>query len=275
MQLYFIRHGESANNALYAQTGASVGRSEDPELTPTGRAQALHLAIALAAPDFCRPSSITRLFAPAQSGGAPAREAGGLTHLYTSLMLRAVATGAAVAETTGLALTGWADLHEGGGIYLDLEETADATAREESQPAAAGPRRVGRPGATRAYFASRFPRLRLPPEAGEDGWWNRPYEPPAERVERAGRVLRELLRRHGRPRPEAGEDRVAFISHGGFYNYFMRAVLKMPVLFEGDDIKDIWFEIHNTGITRLDYWDGHFLLVYQNRTSFLPPELIN
>ncbi|MCA1554236.1 MAG: histidine phosphatase family protein, partial [Chloroflexi bacterium] len=44
MQLYFIRHAQSLNNHLWDQTGDSTGRSEDPELTPTGWKQAELLA---------------------------------------------------------------------------------------------------------------------------------------------------------------------------------------------------------------------------------------
>jgi 2,3-bisphosphoglycerate-dependent phosphoglycerate mutase len=44
MQLYFIRHAQSANNALWAGTGSDEGRSHDPELTDTGKKQAGYLA---------------------------------------------------------------------------------------------------------------------------------------------------------------------------------------------------------------------------------------
>jgi hypothetical protein len=41
MHLFFIRHGQSANNHLWEQTGSNRGRSEDPELTETGPAARL------------------------------------------------------------------------------------------------------------------------------------------------------------------------------------------------------------------------------------------
>jgi 2,3-bisphosphoglycerate-dependent phosphoglycerate mutase len=50
MQLYFIRHAQSSNNALYDQAGGSSRRSEDPELTETGIRQA-----ELVAEFLCRP----------------------------------------------------------------------------------------------------------------------------------------------------------------------------------------------------------------------------
>ena len=44
MILYYIRHGQSANNALWDSSGSSEGRSDDPPLTPVGEAQAQHVA---------------------------------------------------------------------------------------------------------------------------------------------------------------------------------------------------------------------------------------
>jgi broad specificity phosphatase PhoE len=40
MQLYFIRHGQSANNRLWDTTSSDEGRVEDPELTDAGQQQA-------------------------------------------------------------------------------------------------------------------------------------------------------------------------------------------------------------------------------------------
>ena len=44
MQLYFIRHGQSTNNALWDSTSEEKVRVEDPELTDIGKKQAQHLA---------------------------------------------------------------------------------------------------------------------------------------------------------------------------------------------------------------------------------------
>ena len=44
MRFYFIRHGQSVNNAIYEATGGSDGRSEDPQLTEIGQQQARLLA---------------------------------------------------------------------------------------------------------------------------------------------------------------------------------------------------------------------------------------
>ena len=242
MQFYFIRHGQSANNLLWDRTGASKGRSHDPELTETGVQQARRLARFLSRVD---PDA-------AANGDAPYNQhnAGGfrLTHLYSSLMVRAVATGIMIAEAIGLPLMAWEDWHEAGGIYLEDEATGEP---------------VGQPGPNRAYFTQHYPGLQLPETLGEAGWWNRPFEMPDQRSVRAQRVLRDLIDRHG-----GADDRVAVISHGGFYNHFMAALLHLP------DRDGVWFMIHNAAVTRIDFHSDGVALVYLNRVDFLPPELI-
>ena len=84
MRLYFIRHGQSANNALWDASGSSIGRSEDPELTAIGHEQARLLANFIAAMDGQTKKN--------GSSGEPKRDYFGFTHLYTSLMVRSVAT---------------------------------------------------------------------------------------------------------------------------------------------------------------------------------------
>ena len=242
MYLFFIRHGQSANNALYDRTGESRGRSEDPELTETGKQQALLLA------DF-----IARTDIAARNGDHPAdlalrRDYFGFTHLYTSLMVRSIATGLPVAGTSGLPLNGWIDIHETGGIFLDDEVTGEPH---------------GLPGRTRSYFQERFADLVLPDDVSETGWWNRPFERREQRDARAAKVLSELLERHG-----GTDDRVAMVSHGAFYNHLMRAIF-------GTKDQRIWFVMNNTGISRVNFHeDGQANLIYHNRTDHLPDEML-
>ena len=245
MQFYFIRHAQSANNALSDEPGAwPHSRSADPELTDKGRQQAQHLAHFIAQADVH--------FDPDQRNDAN-RFGFGFTHLYTSLMVRAVSTGAPLAEALGRPLVAWVDVHETGGIFLDDEATG--------QP-------VGLPGKTRADFEARFPNLVLPVELDQTGWWNRPFEIDEERPVRARRFLAELLARHG-----GTDDRVAVISHGGFYNRFLRALLKWtPPANEWPT--GLWFDLYNASISRLDVSGDRVRLVYLNRTDHLPGELI-
>lgn len=237
MQFYFIRHGQSANNYLYETTGASEGRSEDPELTPVGRQQAEILARFLKRND----PTAARQFDRQNLAGF------GITQLYTSLMVRAVATADIIARELGLPLVAWEDLHETGGIYLDDAQTGE---------------KVGQPGKNRGYFAAHYPNLILPEALGDAGWWNRPFEDYAQVFPRAERFLNDLLARHG-----GTEDRVAVVSHGGFYNVLLRTIFKI-----GRD--DVWFGMNNAAITRIDFRLEETGLVYLDRVDFLPKELV-
>lgn len=245
MQFYFIRHGQSSNNALYAQTGSSQGRSDDPELTEIGRLQALYLS---------------RFLGDAAQSGVR------LTHLYSSPMVRAVDTALAVSTATGVPVIAWVDFHETGGIFLDQVDLSTGSELKVKQ---------GLPGKTRQYFQQHYPDLVLPPNLDGQGWWNRPFEEPAERPLRARRVLQELLRRHPVRNGDGSEDCVAVVSHGGFYNHFLRQVIGLPPRHTEEDDQGIWFSIRNTGITRIDFLEDHLIVQYQNRNHFLPPELVS
>lgn len=238
MQLYFIRHAQSTNNALFAAGKSDDVRSHDPVLTEPGRRQAECLAECLA-----RSTSS----AATDRGDSQNRAGFGLTHIYCSLMIRSVATGTVVAARLGLPLRGWVDWHEEGGLYLDGNNG-------ERLPSA---------GPGRADFARDFPDLVLPETLDDKGWWNRPYEEPDERPVRARRVLAELAARHG-----STDDRVAVISHGGFYNHFMGALHDVLPPYR------LSYLMNNTGITRVALIpEGHYL-VYQNRCDHLPAELV-
>jgi 2,3-bisphosphoglycerate-dependent phosphoglycerate mutase len=241
MQLYFIRHAQSENNQLYARTGSMAGRTTDPALTPTGWEQARALASFLRQ-QRPRPSNSPSRHDPQNLQGFD------FTHLYCSLMVRSVMTGTVVSQALGLPLVGWTDLHESGGIYA-WDEDAD--------------KRVGLPGPNRAYFAQNHPELVLPESLGEEGWWNRPYEVREDRALRARRFLRELLERHGQ-----GNDRVAVISHGGFYNHLLCAILNLP------EDERLWFTLNNTAITRVDFDGEETWISYMNRLDFMPEPLV-
>jgi 2,3-bisphosphoglycerate-dependent phosphoglycerate mutase len=237
MHLFYIRHGQSANNALYDTTGGDEGRVMDPELTPVGVDQAARVAESL-----CCGQPLLRTNGTGALGF-------GVTHLYTSLMVRSVHTGQAIAQALDLPLLGWTDLHEGGGIFLEDPVSGDFT---------------GYPGSTRAELIARFPELVWPEDARQDGWWNRPFEPHAARRIRARRVLAELLRRHG-----DSDDRVAFVSHGGFFYRFICAVLDLP------DPQEVWFHMNNTAITCFEFPEKRVVGIrYLNRLDHLPHEMM-
>jgi 2,3-bisphosphoglycerate-dependent phosphoglycerate mutase len=239
MQFYFIRHAQSANNALWTETGSEEGRSEDPELTKTGVQQA-H-----AAADFL-------VYGNPRGGlGGRAVEADGfgISHIYSSLMVRSVKTGTIIAGRLGLRLHGWQEVHERGGIFL-----ADAGRQEVACL----------PGRDRSFFSIHFPDFVLPDNFIDAGWWNRrPMETSEECVERARRFIAGLLEKHG-----GTDDRVAVISHGGFYNDFINSLLHLPP--DGSH----WFSMYNTGISRIDFREERFVIVYQNRVEHLSKDLI-
>jgi 2,3-bisphosphoglycerate-dependent phosphoglycerate mutase len=241
MQLYFIRHAQSQNNALYAETRSFQGRSEDPDLTPAGYEQARHLARFLC--QGAEPRSLAvHDWNPLNVGGF------GITHLYCSLMIRAVATATIIARALDLPLVAWEDLHEVGGVVQRDDETGE---------------RIGLPGSNRAYFEAHYPDLVLPKSLGEEGWWNRAYEEREQRPQRARSFLRDLLDRHG-----DSDDRVAVLSHGAFFSYVMHAILELP------PEPMLWFSLENTAITRIDFLEGRIRLAYTNNATHLPRDLI-
>jgi 2,3-bisphosphoglycerate-dependent phosphoglycerate mutase len=241
MQFYFIRHAQSENNRLYFETGSAVGRHEDPELTPLGRQQAGALARFLARPGL-PPANPDIAYDPQNLGGFA------FTHLYCSLMVRAIATGTVVARALELPLVAREGTHEVGGIHQTDAETGHL---------------VGLPGRNRAYFERHYPDLILPESLDQAGWWNRPFEEHEQRPLRARRFWDELLARHG-----DGDDRVALVSHGGFYRYLMRAILDRP------EQKSLSFALNNAAITRLDLTSYGLSIQYMNRLDFMPRDLV-
>jgi len=233
MQLYFVRHGQSENNLLWEIHGHELGRSDDPDLTERGQLQAQAVANLIA-------SGHPQYPCLGNPGGF------GITHVYSSLMVRAAATGHAIAEQLDLPLTAWPEVHETGGIYHDIDD-----------------QQVGQQGKTRSYLQERFPRLVLPGWVDENGWWNRPFEERPERIVRARKVVEQLYEWHG-----GTDDRVVMVSHGGFYNYLLAALMDLPAR------NPVWYLLNNTAISRIDFDRDEVLVVYQNRIDHLGPDLL-
>ncbi|MCB8982200.1 MAG: histidine phosphatase family protein [Ardenticatenaceae bacterium] len=246
MQLYIIRHAQSVNNALWAETGGPDGRLPDPPLTELGEQQAQRLAQHLT-------TGCTDLAFDYEGGQH--RVSYDITHLYSSLMLRAVQTGHYLAEALDIPLHIWEIIHEWGGIF-------------EFDVVTGEPR--GLPGPNRSFFSERFSRLVLPHTLGDQGWWNRPYDPPEETGGRAAVFVEELLEKHG-----GTDDRVAIITHGGFYQALMRHILgvQVPHNLLGQAM-DVWFRVNNTAVTRIDFNENHVSVAYINRIDHLPDSMI-
>jgi len=246
MELYFLRHGQSENNANWEREGFQD--VPDPELTDIGCEQAHNLATFLA--EHQNRVEYPRWNDQNQFGF-------GITHIYTSLMVRAVRTATPVAEALGLLLVAWPEIHETGGIFSRIEPDE----------------RAGLPGKTRCYFETHFPNLILPDWLDENGWWNRPFEDIEARIRRAQSVWSELLTRHG-DRPGQPEHRVAIVSHGGFFMHLFTTALGVKMRSVEDSHHEYWFLMNNCAITRLDVKDNRVLVAYTNRNGFLPHHLI-
>ena len=245
MELYFIRHGQSINNANW--NNADYQESPDPVLTEIGREQAQILA------DFLKKhQTITN----DREWNVQNRYGFGLTHIYTSLMERAAFTAAPIAQALDIPLIAWKEIHEEGGIYSRADKS----------------KVQGLPGRPRSFFMQNFRTLTLPDDLDETGWWNRPFEADEERQPRADQVLGELLTRH---RDQAGQPvhRVAFVSHGGFFMRLVCAMLKLPWRQAALGLR-YWFILNNCSISRFDIFKNEINIAYLNRTDHLPDHLI-
>ncbi len=246
MELYFIRHGQSINNANW--DNSDYKQHSDPYLTDMGLEQAEVLAKYLREKQQITKDNVWNI--QNQYGF-------GFTHIYTSLMERAVMTAApTVRALETVPFTAWTEIHEEGGIYAREEENKLNSLS-------------GRP---RSFFETNFPELRLPDHYDESGWWNRPFEAEEERQPRADKTLAELIARHGDKEGQP-EQRIAFFSHGGFFVRLISAMLKLPWRQAAFGMKS-WFFINNCAISRFDIRKDEILIGYINRADHLPAHLI-
>ena len=240
MRIFFVRHGQSENNLLWARTQSRKGRLADPVITDLGKRQLAYTAQFL---DYCLTGDISAGCDPCCCTES------GVVYLFCSLMERSVQSGRIIAERLNLPLVADLDIHENGGIYDRNPETDEP---------------IGKPGKNRAFFEANYPELVLPKEMRSDGWWNRSFETREVYAERARRVVATLKERHG-----ASGDTIILVSHGGFYNYFLSAVLniKRP--------DHVWFELFNGAVTLINYDGDSASVMYANRYGFMPTELVS
>ncbi len=244
MNIYFIRHAESANNRLAESADFDTyvaTRSFDPTITEIGEQQADALAQHLVEgrqPEFSRKDR-------------PRRQGYGLTRLVCSPMQRTLQTAAPTARRLGLPLEVWTDIYEQGGLF-EGDPRMEEGARAHS-------------GLARSEIERRFPGSVLPKEVTERGWWDRGYEEMEEAEERAVVVGERLLAlAEAQPQTQLG-----FVTHGTFLNLLLRALLGVPAE------APMYFFHANTGITRVEFADDGFrVLRYTNRTAHLPADLM-
>lgn len=240
-QLFFIRHGQSTNNAFWQESGRDTylaGRDVDPDLTEIGKKQAQYLADYLA-----RPVS-------AEEFDSQNRYGFGLTHLYCSLMLRAIKTGQAISKKTGLDLVAMPEVHETGGMFVGEIQNGEAIFE-------------GKPGPGRSFFKTHFPDLVIPEDLPEEGWWNREKEPREHYQARAHQVIDKLMTEH-----QGQDHRVGIVMHGGIFARILTGLFDVRA-------EKYWFLMNNCAITRVDVEDdGHVMLAYMNKVDFLPDDLV-
>ncbi len=247
MQLYFIRHGQSINNANW--NTPDYIESPDPVLTELGIAQAQATAAYLAQ---YQPITDTNVWNVHNRFGY------GITHIYASFMERAVHTASYLADKLQVPFAAWEQIHESGGIYgRDGEDKLQ-----------------GLPGKTRGWYEAHYPTFALPESLDGSGWWrNRPHESEEQANERAKIVWADLLARH-RDQPGREEQRVVFVSHGGFFVHLMCAILDQPWRAASQGLNS-WFMLNNCSLSRIDVHKNEVSICYLNRTDYLPDHLIS
>lgn len=190
MDLFLIRHGESANNAI---TDLSQ-RVADPDLTELGRQQAQQLAAHL----------LDRRHLYREERG----EGQALDRLYTSAMRRSLQTTAPISAALGLAPDVWIGVHEIGGLWVTDQETGH-------------PR--GATGVTPAQLEAELPGATFPDGAiGEAGWWSQGQELATAGLGRAVAVAAQL---RAQACGEVSHGRVGIVSHGDFLSVLLKAFL--------------------------------------------------
>ena len=242
MDLFFIRHGESSNNALVNNTSGNhetdaPQRVSDPPLTERGRRQADCLGPFLARGGHLDPQE--------RESGPPLHE------LFCSPMLRTLETARPAVDALGLQPKVWVDVHEVGGVW---QEGIDRCT-----------------GLSRADVETQLPGAIIPQEIGTNGWWTSGQETAAAGLGRASAVATELRARAARRHQAGGPaERVAIVSHGDFMSCIVKAFadhLPSPA---------IYYSHSNTGIDRFRL-DGNVLrILYLNRIDHLDrPDLVS
>jgi 2,3-bisphosphoglycerate-dependent phosphoglycerate mutase len=242
MELYLIRHGQSANNILVDQRT----RVADPALTEIGRRQAEMLAHHLAAAtDTTDLPAVSFGYRKVSQHNGPGY---GITRLFSSPMWRSLATAQPVGRALGLSVEVWVNIHEIGGIYLE-----EATGF------------VGYGGKTRQELLDEYPGYVLPAAITDRGWWMESLETDLARRARAYTVAAQLRGWAA----EGNDQRIAMVSHGGFLNDLLKALLDIPLGRTG------FLQHCNTAISHLEFQpEGRVMVDYVNRVDHLPPELI-
>ena len=241
MELYLIRHGQSANNlrkqALveHPRTApATVApRMADPPLTDLGELQA-------------------------RLAGESLRDEG-ITRLYCGPMLRTLQTAQIVGTLLELSPHVFVGLHEWGGVW---------------EPRDAG-NSVQLPGLTRKEMSAQFPGFVLPADVTDRGWWFHDWEGDRAMLDLAHRNALSFIA-HVEQEYGGSEQRVAAILHGGSGSSLVSALFGIPVHAKWQDGLNVEtasryarFAHDNAGVSRISITPERRQLRYLNRIDHL------
>lgn len=172
--------------------------------------------------------------------------------LYVSPMRRTIQTAAPIAATTGLRARVFTGLHEWGGIWEERDGIASHL-----------------PGLTRDEMAAIIPKLFVPDDVLETGWWTGEIE--ANDI----RAALDLSRRNAlrfldylrESYPDAPN--VAIITHGGFGSTLIEAALGVD-----QHPEHARFPQYNTGHALIEFDGDLALMQWHNRLDHLPADLV-
>ena len=266
MELYLIRHGQSANNlrkqALAEHPGtapaAAAPRMADPPLTDLGELQA-------------------------RLAGESLRDEG-ITTLYCGPMLRTLQTAQIVGAVLDLSPHVFVGLHEWGGVW---EPRDDGNS-------------VQLPGLTRREMSTMFPGCVLPADVTDRGWWFHDWEGDRAMLDLAHRnalsFIAHLETHHVAAEQRialaegyraatgmgmethhvAAEQRIAAILHGGSGSSLVSALFGIPIPAKWERGLNVEtasryarFTHDNAGVSRISITPERRQLRYLNRIDHL------
>ncbi len=242
MELYLIRHGQSANNRRKARLAeGALPRSEqrrseqrrseafpkpepripDPELTPLGERQA-------------------RLAGEWLKGE-------GITRLYCGPMLRTLQTARIIGDIVDSPPHVFVGLHEWAGVWQFPGKQGSAQLY----------------GLTRGEMSTMFLGFVLPDEVTDRGWWFHDWDGDRAMLDLAHRNALSFIA-HLETHHIDSEERVAAVLHGGSGSSLVGALLGVP-----QDVKYARFNHDNTGVSRISITPERRQLRYLNRIDHL------
>ncbi|MBU2645862.1 histidine phosphatase family protein [bacterium] len=252
MQLYLIRHAQSENNVIM---DANIKDYQDAQGLKIYESHRFADA-PLSRRGFKQADMLGKFLAGATR--SPDKDTYrdrfnfndfNFTHLLVSPMIRTLDTAKSIVDRVNLKPVVWDKLHEQGGVW-NIDRTNG--------------QRVGFPGATPDYIRMNYPDFTVPVTMNPNGWWNQPYEEPETCYKRSGDVLDLLIREHGKT-----DHRIAVVTHSYFINCIFYQLFNLSAVN-----REFLFVLNNVSVSRIDFVKQRRILVYQNRTDFLPPNLI-